>query len=81
MAASTPEVHLLKALIFLLLFANVLPYHRLIPSHGVDEKPPGPEAVPHEITFAFPIDPSQMDGALALRTSATITATILVFSG
>ena len=63
---SAPESQLLKPLIFLLLVADVLPYHFFVPSDRGHEISPGPKVLPDKIAFALAIRPRHVDGALAL---------------
>src|SRR5215469_682208 len=63
---SPPDVELFQPLILLLLVADVRPYRLLIPTDRVDEVPPGPEVLSHEVALPFPVNPGEMDRALTL---------------
>ena len=53
-------------MIFLLLVSDVFPDGNLIPADRGDEVSPGPEMLPDEVAFPFPVHACPMNGALAL---------------
>src|ERR1700745_2478579 len=65
-AQSTPHVELIETSVLLFLFANVLPDHGFVSTYSRDEVASGPEVLTHEIALPLPVDPRQMDCALAL---------------
>jgi len=64
--ASSPEAKLVQPFVFFLLRPDVLPNHRLVSSHRRHGVPSRPEVLPHEVALPLPIDPCQMNRALAL---------------
>ena len=64
---SLPKYYLLQFLVRLLLVADVVANHRLIPTHRGNKIFPGPEMLTDEIASALPVHPRQMDCALAFH--------------
>jgi hypothetical protein len=64
-------LELVEPLIFLLLVADVGPYRLLVPSDRIDEVPPGPEVLAHEVALPFAVHTGEVDRALALDENPT----------
>ena len=55
---------MVQALVFLLLVLDVLPYRRLVTTHGRDEVPSGPKILSYEIALPLSVRPRQVDRGL-----------------